>query len=362
MASVPPEVARVLQQAVSREHGSSPRRHHYVPRFYLVRFSDQKGRLAAYDRTTRKLISARPEQLGFERDFYRLPENAGLPKYFLEEVLSLQEEAAAIAIDNVCRAGIVADKDRLTLAMHIAMQILRTPNTRRTVGESAEWSASIFAQIELGRRLEAGEFSADERELAEQAIKQLEDGSVRVGPAEDARVGIALTAFAEILEHLLGSWTWLVVLLSQPRFITTNQPVIMLGEPEPGSAATNVGVATALEIWFPLDPRRALVLTRAKRVVSPLLGLGDAHVRLINVRLALESARWIFYRPGTDPLRGLQVPIDPPKWFSRTIGYRDHPNGQVGEIIQTGVERPRVPNERLLSGRLLRAFRKFNTG
>jgi hypothetical protein len=91
-------------------------------------------------------------------------------------------------------------------------------------------------------------------------------------------------------------------------------------------------------------------------MVSPLLGLGDAHVRLINLRLALESHRWIFYRPGTEPLRGVQVPTDPPKWFSRTIGYRDHPNGQMGELIQTGVERPRVPNERLLSGRLLRPF------
>lgn len=358
MNEIPTEVAEVLRRAAAQEEGRPSRRHHYVPRFYLSRFADQKGRLSAYDRTTGKAISARPDQLAVERDFYRLPDASGLPHYFLEEVLSLQEGLAAMAIDRVSRAGVVNDEDRLALATHLAMQTLRTPRTRDVVSESAEWVDSILAQIELGRRLAAGEFSIEERQLAEDAIKELKDGTLRVGPAEDARVGLALGSFDQMLEQLLGDWTWLIVVLSRPRFITTDHPVILLGEPEPDSTATNVGVATALELWFPLDPHHGLVLSRDRGLLSPLLDLPDAHIRAINLRFAQESTRWIFFRPGTDPLRGFQIPRDPPKWFVRPIGYRNEAGENVSELVQSGIERPHVPNERLLSGRLLRRFPK----
>lgn len=356
MNKVPPEVAEILQRASAREQDSAPRRHHYVPRFYLARFCDQRGQLAAYDRTTRKLISGRAERLGFERDLYRLPDNAGLPKYFLEEVFGELESQAASAIERVVQSGVVTEADRRTLATYLTLQILRTPHTIRAVTDMAAWSASIEMQIELGRKLDRGDLDVEQRRMAENALRQLEDGTLRIVPAEKSRVGLVLAAFEQMLVQVLRDWTWLVVLLDRPRLLTSDNPVVLLGEPDPGSPATNLGVATALEIWLPLDPRRALVLSRDQSLTSPLIGLSDAHVRSINLRLALESTRWIFFRPGTATVRDLQVPREAPRWFSRTMGRRDRPDGTVGELIQTGVSRPYVPNERLLSGRPLRPF------
>lgn len=334
-----------------------PRRHHYVPRFYLRRFTDHKGRIAAHDRSAQRTITTTPEQVAVERDFYRIPATTGLPANFLEGLLSSVEGVAAEAIRSAVATGAVREPDRQVLAAYLGLQRLRTRQTRDSIREMTEWSGPMLAQIDLKERLESGEFESEgERQLAEQAIEQLIDGTLHVGAAEESLVGLSLKPLEQIVEILSSGWNWIIVVLTKPQFITTDHPVAMLGEPEHGSPASNIGLATAREIWFPLDPRHALVLSRDHSLTSPLIDLSNGHVRAINLRLAVESGRWIFFRPGTHPLKGFQIPSTSPKWKAETLGWSERGDGTTGELIRTGVERPHVPNERLLSGRMLRPF------
>jgi len=223
------------------------------------------------------------------------------------------------------------------------------------MSDMAEWSGGLWAQVEIGKRLEGETLSDEDRALAAEALEQLALGNWRVKPSSDGVLAMMFGPLDEIVVSLLDDWHWLVVVLTTPTLATSDHPIIMLGEPAPNSPASNVGPASALEIWLPVDSRHAVVLSR-ERLVTPILGLSNGHVRAINARLALESHRWVFYRPGTDPLRGLQVPRLSPKFEAVTLGVRDRADGTVGELVRVGVERPRVAGERLLSGRTLRPF------
>ena len=328
-----------------------------MPRFYLERFTDQKGRLGAFDRQCDSSITTSAGAVAVERDFYRLPEGTNLPVNVLEELLSAQESDAAKAIQNVVDTGRVSPLNRELLIFHLAMQMSRTRRQRNSIAAIVAWRATYAVQVDLNRRLAAGEFGEEsERALAESAVQQLADGHLRVSPNEEALLAMALRGLDIIGGILRTGWNWVVVILTTPRFITSDHPICLLGEPKQGSPASNVGVANALEIWFPLDPRHALVLSRDHSIGSPLLDLSKGHARTINRRLALESERWIFFRPGNRDVIDFQIPPAPPSLVEDTIGSQNWGDEALSEIVRVGMERPHVPNERLLSGRRLRPF------
>ena len=336
---------------------STPRRHHYVPRFYLDRFADQKGRLRAFDRRRGTIITTSSEAVAVERDFYRLPDATGLPATLLEETLSALESEAAAAIRAVVTEGKVSDSHREALVPHIALQLLRTRYHRNSTRAVTEWMATVEAQVNLNRRMLDGDFESEcDRALAERVLRQLAKGELVVGLQEEELLGWSFRSLEMFVAALRSAWNWVVVVLTSPRLITSDNPICFLGEPELGSPASNVGVMNALEIWFPLDPRHALVLTRDHSTGSPLIDLPAGHLRSINLRLALESERWSFFRPGSEGVKGFQIPPEPPQFEEVTMGYRDHGHGSTGELVRLGMERPHVPNERLLSGRRLRPF------
>jgi hypothetical protein len=49
---------------------SNPRKHHYVPRFYLSGFTADSPRLHVLDKETGKSYASRIDDVGCERDFY----------------------------------------------------------------------------------------------------------------------------------------------------------------------------------------------------------------------------------------------------------------------------------------------------
>ena len=336
---------------------TAQRRHHYVPRFYLDRFTDQKGRLGAFDRQKATSITTKANAVAVERDFYRLPEEIGFPANSLEEALSSQESDAAEAIRRLVAEGRVRDSHRESLILHMALQLLRTQRHRRSTKALAQRTATLQAQVDLSRQLSEGRFDTEsERALAERVLGQLADGELIVGPEEQALSALPLLSLDEVASILRSGWNWVLVVLTAAKFITSDHPICLLGEPVPGIPASNVGVATALEIWFPLDPRHALVLSRDRLLGSPLLELSNGHVRSINLRIALESERWSFFHPSSEGVKGFQIPLDPPKFIEETIGKRDNVDGTTSELIRASMERPRVPNERLLSGYPLEPF------
>jgi hypothetical protein len=119
----------------------SPKRHHFVPQFYLRRFTDDNGKLWVWDRVLGRSFIAKPGTIAAESQFYFHDglHSAGHDPLTMERQFSALEHHAAVVTDHwlaQVRASApgdpleIPDDDRDTMGIFLALQALRTADTR----------------------------------------------------------------------------------------------------------------------------------------------------------------------------------------------------------------------------------------
>lgn len=116
---------------------SFPKRHHYVPRFYLQRFTNERGKIWVYDKLKKTAFETAPENIASQTHFYRVDENAeGVGPSEMENQFA-GVEAVMNNITNdwfgrISRADYVPipQVNRDTVSLYIALQLLRTVEAR----------------------------------------------------------------------------------------------------------------------------------------------------------------------------------------------------------------------------------------
>ena len=128
---------------------SSPKLHHYIPQFYLRRFTDDNGRLWAWDKQADRIFPTAPGSIAAATQFYRLTqyEADGHDPLTMEKQLSELEGGVALITDEwLEQLKMMAPLERLpiprinrrTVALHLAVQILRTADTREILSALME--------------------------------------------------------------------------------------------------------------------------------------------------------------------------------------------------------------------------------
>jgi hypothetical protein len=125
---------------------STPKRHHYVPQFYLRRFADRSGRLWVWERDTDRTFQAAPPSLAAENSFYRLDLYADQDPVAMErQFAEIEYDVARITgqwIEGI-RAGEPAEKlpvpapNRESFSLFLALQFLRTSDAREILSAHA---------------------------------------------------------------------------------------------------------------------------------------------------------------------------------------------------------------------------------
>jgi hypothetical protein len=128
---------------------SSPKLHHYVPQFHLRRFADARGKLWVWDRHRDRVFSTSPASIAAETQFYRLTqyEAAGHDGATMEKQFSaLESEIAQITVQwldwlraiDPLEAIPIPRSNRELVSMHLALQYLRTADTRDILAALSE--------------------------------------------------------------------------------------------------------------------------------------------------------------------------------------------------------------------------------
>lgn len=129
---------------------STPRRHHYLPQFYLAGFtpSGQKDDfLHVLDMETGKAWKSRPAGVAHQSDYYRLDEGAPDPFAF-EKGLSQFEGQAAATLKIVLAQQCIPDFDhRVTLMNLIALSAIRVPSQRNMLADAQKRLAKLTSQL-----------------------------------------------------------------------------------------------------------------------------------------------------------------------------------------------------------------------
>lgn len=128
---------------------TKPKLHHYVPQFYLRRFTDASGKLWLWERDRDRVFSSGTSGIAAEKHFYRLSElvEDGHDPLTMEKQFSdLEGQVAQITdqwLDWLRQMDPgdevpVPDVNREVVSLYIALQFLRTANSRQILAVLAK--------------------------------------------------------------------------------------------------------------------------------------------------------------------------------------------------------------------------------
>lgn len=118
---------------------ADPRRHHYVPEFYLKGFCppDKRSKIFVYDKNKGTCIHTNVKNVAVKKDYYKLPDSddPNITPFMLEEALSEIEGEASSLLPEIIRGNPLNDEQRYLWATFIAVMYCRGPNARQMVAD-----------------------------------------------------------------------------------------------------------------------------------------------------------------------------------------------------------------------------------
>lgn len=241
------------------------RRHHHVPQFYLRRFTASNGLLWMHDLKTAHAREVAPIDALVESYLYS-PETGDDPHNDEIETF-LADHVDGPAVEPIARLAsgeLLVGEDRERVALFIAFQQMRVPNSRDTVQgfieQVGDHMLRILARPERIRNTfaEMGK-SVSESEI-QTIVKLVQDGSIRSKATKIPwfqAMGVA-TRTARIIDAL--PWT-VTRAPDNVEFVTSDVPVVnVLTDPSVPRQFEGGWLSPSAESTFPLDPRTCLAI------------------------------------------------------------------------------------------------------
>jgi hypothetical protein len=310
-----PDVAALVARARQNEK-NPPRKHHIVPGSYLRRWTEGRQlRVTEIDEHKTWITTA--EKAARRTDYYSLAsddlEPDQLPPLLAETMLSDIESLGKVSIDALLSEGIqgLSREDRSNLAIFLGFQFMRGESTRAMIRKIT----NDAVKLEYGRLKKPGiQRMLKERGLADtperiesvaEFIRDLNDGTVTVGPQNAAEVMQAFQAATRVAE-ILYERPW-EVFKTPPILVTSDEPVVPIGRLGQ-DRKERAGLSDARLVVFPLSPAHLLVIFRHSRPIHTVSPLTLSEIAEVNHEILANATRWAFERPNRRTSLALRVP------------------------------------------------------
>lgn len=287
-----------------------PRRHHYIPRFYLEGFcapasakSNGKQLLWVYEKGHEPRCSV-PEAEAYQRDFYSFDEN-GIKNVQTERWFAgLETRIAPLITDLIRTKRKPTEAERTCLAVFMGTMYTRTPLGRRLSDErfgpaTSEMLKRVAADPiefrELYASMDARFREREDEETIEQVRQDILSGkSDALEEKDDFRLASIIEVGITVSEVLFEMGWRFIYAPEGHRFITSDNPLVTEVS-EPGSKAIHfrggVNVPNA-GAWFPLTQNAVLMMQ--KSLPSGVMTVSGLLAREINKRVMICAERRIY--------------------------------------------------------------------
>lgn len=285
------------------------KRHHYVPRMLLRRFSANP----AADNPPLWCLekgSGRPRGTCVNNEavvghYYRL-ENEEANPALVEDALSIIEGRAKEIIDALVAGQNLSSDQRFLMALFIHLQYMRTPRGRHWMTHLQEMGVRIAAMNHLAdpeevkkHFAEKGEQRTDEEieRWRHEVLERIERGSPRITPTHDGEVA-GIFRQADSLSRLIAlKMTWTALCPSAgEQYILSDHPVHIVDLEAPPGEGVGYLSSPTVELTFPIDPALCLLLRPGPPEWSKV-NVEPEDVRDINLR-TYASAQWVIWGPN----------------------------------------------------------------
>jgi len=295
---------------------TEPKCHHFVPRFYLRHFADRKKRVRMYARgAKKKRIVTSVNNAAVESGFYTIVDEMGDQSQRAEQLLSMIEGLAKAAIGRMLKGRFPPDiEDRSNLSLFLALQILRTPEHRRSYEATVDYSQKVMLEgwTPGYARQRLKEEGIDPTDKAVAEIMDVVDNpdNYRFVPHQNEHINIMLDVAAKVAP-VIAERSWLLGYSKRAAFVTSDHPIVWRSEPNEMSKYMGVGVGNAEEVYFPLDRRHVLAMALPDALPDGMTKeLIEDNVLFVNTLEAAYSHKWVYQHPDDDPIGDL-IPDKP---------------------------------------------------
>jgi hypothetical protein len=269
--------------------------HHYVPRGYLARFTDDRGFLHVYDRRRRVRWRQKPDEVMKINKYYRqewVPE--GVDPNIMELTLGeWLETHAKDAIDRLVDAPTqLSEDDASYLLVYIELQRIRVP-------KQAARAKELMRELIL-------------RLAPPKAVKAITSGEFQLTMKDSARF-----EYMRMSTGMISPWfkrmNWEVIAAEDDAsFITTDSPVSFYNPCFPPPEDAGIG-RVGTEVFFPLSSRHVLLMRhpeKSKGSAASLMDVlpdpprDDARIQITHGevwnRKRVDNFNWILVQLSSD--------------------------------------------------------------
>ncbi len=282
---------------------SDPKRHHYVPKFYLGYFTEAGSNgtdvLWIYDKERSEPRAQTPVNTCVESGFYSF-ETATGKDVEIEKGLSQIESETKRILDRLQdpKAPLTAE-DISTLSAFLALMHVRVPRSKQVVSEIIAGLATQFAKgyakdpngiARYFRETKDRDHKITEQEM----IKLLSEFDQHFTIEVDSKAALlhSFTIFPKVAEIFLGMNWCLCRAPANKHFLTSDSPVCVFFRPAPGQAAFGAGLMHSnAEVTFPISPRLVLLLSWHRKQKRGSVSTG--FVQEVNRRMAWSAERFV---------------------------------------------------------------------
>lgn len=291
---------------------SSPKRHHYVPRAYLERWS-QEGRVAVRPRIGEGFWS-NAINVAVQTGFYTLTGDDGRPTTALEEWLARADDdliRVLREIDGHHRPPPAGSDEQGVVAVAMALQLARTPASRARIefpvlvhdyaaGRpiTVELVTEYLERVHLRFTPSANEAGAA-FDFVSYALRELHQFS------REFVVDLSFSSVAAIAPVLLRR-SWSMEFDERGQFLTSDRPITAWRPPSPEDGYRGYGFENAREIRYPTSPTTQLVLTRRPRP-APRVNVLKRRVAHCNGVVAEMCDRFVVGQPSNQLLHSVEL-------------------------------------------------------
>jgi hypothetical protein len=154
---------------------------------------------------------------------------------------------------------------------------------------------------------------ASEQEATPESVQEIVELSASMEDFEfvsdpNAHLGVMGSVALRISELLLRR-PWWIAEYDSPALLTSDEPVALHFRDRSRRPGHDRGIAYADEIWFPLDPRRLLILgSPGDQLPEQRLRPAAQTAVTVNRTIAAGAYEHIYMHPVQDHLKGLRLP------------------------------------------------------
>lgn len=282
---------------------SNPKRHHYLPQFYLKYFS-KEDLLWIYDREQNVFRQQTAMNTAVKKHYYAIEQEDGEKNLELEKHFSEIEGKAKLIIDKLISKQQISDEEKIILSVFLAYMNFRVPDFEKSVNKLHEHilrkaNALMFANEERAQQT-IDQYKADTGDDSEMNAAELvefqKSGKYEIEIHRNASLEMMVGITGEIAKYFsLMDWG-VYHAKNETSFITTDHPFMIAPPSDYTPNFYGYGVLTpGTKKVFSLSPQACLVLhDRGDKIVH--LPMNKRDVRQINLMLTSRADRFVIAR------------------------------------------------------------------